>query len=868
MPPFQEPANPRFSSNGVLDIDLNVVQTEMTIQCGDVNYTGLTRTYNNQMPGPTLYVTAGDRLNITLHNQLPEDDPSCHEHKKNHPHCFNTTNLHTHGLHVSPESDPATSIASDNVHIEVKPGATQQYCIEIPRFHACGTYWYHAHKHGATALQLLNGLAGALIIGERPEERIVKDERPDLVWIVHEIVDDPVENIYDAVTPDGNVAFLVNGLCQPTLVVTAGQIQRWRFINATATHRGIVRLELRKVNAAGETDPNAGLPQSMYLIAVDGISFYGKKPQQHDGHDFGPGNRADFLIHLKDPGEYTVVAITSSVFPVETPHEQVLAYVQVNGPSAGDNLPSTLRIPDVRPHYLCPIQDHEVRDRPERPVVFSMIPEEFWATICPGIEKPDHEPHGPNGVYHAINCATFDNDRIDVTVALHTAETWKIDTQESHPFHVHVNPFQVVGEKIDASGPDVPENRMWRDTVVVPQQTPVSIRTRFLTYHGLFVSHCHILTHEDKGMMQNVKVVGNGVGPCQRSFTAKYSQGDPGIGIGGYDLASSADRVFAFDYKSSGKPDHLVLYRPGTGTIWILKKPRCVFTPIYAQGDPGIGIGGYDLASSADRAFAFDYNGKGNTDHLVLYRPGTGTIWILKQAGGVFTPVYAQGDPGSGIGGYDLASSADRAFAFDYNGKGSTDHLVLYRPGTGTIWILKRAGGVFTAVYAQGDPGTGIGGYDLASSADRAFAFDYDSSGKLDHLVLYRPGTGTIWILKNDGGAFTAVYAQGDPGAGIGGYDLASTADRAFAFDYDGSGKLDHLVLYRPGTGAIWILKNSGGAFTPVYAQGDPGSGVGGYDLASSADRVVAFDYDGSGKLDHLALYRPGTGTIWILGRT
>ena len=112
----------------------------------------------------------------------------------------------------------------------------------------------------------------------------------------------------------------------------------------------------------------------------------------------------------------------------------------------------------------------------------------------------------------------------------------------------------------------------------------------------------------------------------------------------------------------------------------------------------------------------------------------------------------------------------------------------------------------------------GIGGYDLRSTIDQAFAFDYDGSGKLDHPALYRPGTGTMWILKNSGGQFSPVYAQGDPGNGIGGYDLKSAADRAFAFDYDGSGKLDHLALYRPGTGTIWILKNSGGQFSPVYS--------------------------------------------------
>jgi hypothetical protein len=351
------------------------------------------------------------------------------------------------------------------------------------------------------------------------------------------------------------------------------------------------------------------------------------------------------------------------------------------------------------------------------------------------------------------------------------------------------------------------------------------------------------------------------------AFSPVYHQGDPGNGIGGYDLKSSADRVFSFDYDHSGKLDHLALYRPGTGTMWILKKSGATFTPVYHQGDPGNGIGGYDLKSGADRAFAFDYDHSGKMDHIALYRPGTGTMWILKNNGGTFTPVYHQGDPGNGIGGYDLKSGADRAFAFDYGHSGKMDHIALYRPGTGTMWILKNSGGTFTPVYHQGDPGNGIGGYDLKSAADRAFAFDYDHSGKMDHIALYRPGTGTMWILKNNGGTFTPVYHQGDPGNGIGGYDLKSGADQAMAFDYGGSGKQDHLALYRPGTGTIWILKNNGGTFTPVYNQGDPGQGIGGYDLKSTADMAFAFDYESSGKTNYLSLYRPHTGTIWILKR-
>src|SRR5580658_4338790 len=294
----------------------------------------------------------------------------------------------------------------------------------------------------------------------------------------------------------------------------------------------------------------------------------------------------------------------------------------------------------------------------------------------------------------------------------------------------------------------------------------------------------------------------------------------------------------------AGKFDHLALYRPGTGTIWILNNTAGSFAAVYRRGAPGDGIGGYDLESTADRAFAFDFDSSGNCDHLALYRPGTGTFWILRNPGSTnddWVPVFQQGDPGDGIGGYNLESTADLAFAFDFQSTGKLDHLVLYRPGTGTIWILQNDGGVFTPVFHQGAPGNGIGGYNLQSTADRIFAFDFDSSGKQDHLALSRPGTGTMWILKNGGGVFTPVFRQGDPGDGIGGYNLKSTADLAFAFDFQSTGKLDHMALYRPGTGTIWILKNTAGVFAPVFRQGDPGDGIGGYDLKSKADQVFAF---------------------------
>lgn len=324
-----------------------------------------------------------------------------------------------------------------------------------------------------------------------------------------------------------------------------------------------------------------------------------------------------------------------------------------------------------------------------------------------------------------------------------------------------------------------------------------------------------------------------------------------------------ADRSFAFDYDHSGKLDHIVLYHPGVGSIYILKNKNGTFDPVYLQGDPGVGIGGYSLNSSTDRIFAFDYDQSGKMDHLVLYNPGGNDCAILKNEKGIFSPVY-QG-AGVGIATYNFASKADRAFAFDNDHSGKMDHIAVYRPGTGTFWIIANTNGNFSAVYSQGDPGSGIGQYNLLGPYDSALAFDYDHSGKMDHIILYRPGSGIIWIIKHDGQDFLSVY-RSNSSFGIGGFDLLTTVDSVFAFDYESSGKQDYLAFYRPGTGIFEIMKHNGNdTFTPVYGGTVPAQGIGGYYLASSLDLAYAFDYRQTGRLDHIVLYRPSAGAIFIV---
>ena len=315
---------------------------------------------------------------------------------------------------------------------------------------------------------------------------------------------------------------------------------------------------------------------------------------------------------------------------------------------------------------------------------------------------------------------------------------------------------------------------------------------------------------------------------------------------------------------------------PGDGAARIARSEgNGLFTFPYVSGEDGAathGIAGYDFLSESDRAIAFDYDGDGDDD-LLLYRPGRGAASIVRaNSDGTFTSVYRVGDNGAaapnGIAGYDLLSAADRILAFDYDGDGDDD-LFLYRPGDGAAWVARSNGnGTFTAVYTVGDNGVaapnGIAGYDLLSVADKVLVFDHNGDGK-DDLFLYRPGSGVAKVAQSNGdGTFTAVHTTAN---GIAGYDLLSTADKAVVFNYNDDGK-DDLFLYRPGRGAASVVQSNGdGTFTAVRILGDNGAelpnGIAGYDLLSEADQVLAFDHDGDGK-DELFLYRPGRGAASV----
>jgi hypothetical protein len=289
------------------------------------------------------------------------------------------------------------------------------------------------------------------------------------------------------------------------------------------------------------------------------------------------------------------------------------------------------------------------------------------------------------------------------------------------------------------------------------------------------------------------------------------------IGIGGFDLTSTRDRALAFDYRSTGRQDHLVFYRPGSGTATVLEKAVGRYDlrlmPGLASEDE-IQSAGKDLIVVADvggvlRFRIFDREGqhrgyfKENLGHdEFLIEEKVQMLGELRdRLRGLWPPhVLARSEKDSVISA--VATIFGRNVSSFLGSDPDADRLE-----------------VFTPVFGRGSS-DGIGDYDLSFPDDRAIAFDLESRGNLDHLVLYRPGTGMIHIKKFERvSAFTRTirHVFTSASGGIGGYDLRSPNDQLVAFDYEGNGRLDHLVAYRAGQGICWVLRHEGDKFRPIY---------------------------------------------------
>ncbi len=454
-----------------------------------------TRSYGCKLCGPVIRVKPGDLLKIQLRNDIRRTEPDTpYKEGTNEPFGFNVTNLHTHGLNVSPEG------RSDNVFLEVGPQEHIDLCFDIHKGHTCGTFWYHAHKHGSVALQLAGGMAGVLIVDggmdEVPEiAAAMKDGREKILVfqqlpyrpVAGKVVEVLAQDVYanpdekDADIANGKLKTdtLINGEFKPTITMRPGEIQRWRCV-----HAGLESTLQLGLASKGTTNPADKDLLPLHEIAVDGLPL--GEIRESPSVELQPGYRSDFLVEApKTPGTYLLRSLPvgkARSFARKDQEQEFLATVKVEGDPVEMKLPKAKALEKYR-----------------LPCVWKVDKDTTTLKFLSVEGERDF----------SINGKTFDKNKFSIRPKMGTAEEWTLRSGGGlHPFHIHVNPFEVIGKDKDGK-----EQRTWRDTLLLSDlEGPVKVRMRFERYSGKTVLHCHNLRHEDQGMMAAIKIEGEGEG--------------------------------------------------------------------------------------------------------------------------------------------------------------------------------------------------------------------------------------------------------------------------------------------------------------------------------------------------------------------
>ncbi|MGF2039064.1 MAG: multicopper oxidase family protein [Nostoc sp. CmiVER01] len=505
----EEFANPESvsSQNGSLKVDLKVQYTDKeTTEIAGCKVK--LRSYNGKLVGPTLRVKPNDLISINLINTLPPEPKQ--EINMNKPHGFNTTNIHTHGLHVLSTGN------SDNVLKEMPPKETDtdpdpnyNIGVKLPANHPSGTFWYHPHKHGSTALQVSSGMVGAIIVegGGLDEIPAIKNAE-DKIFVFQQITYDTkgeIDESYNGFGMDLNQSAwslsgrqtTINGQIYPTIRIKPGEMQRWRFIHAGV--RDALNLSLRPVSISKRIRTQVKLHE----IAIDGIAL--GTIDSWSTLELEPGYRSDVLVQFPSPRnplvqEYELVDVATppekSLLGVPE-DEEVLAKVIVEGNPVKLNDDTNPELPGSK-KFLADLLKAKQKDAPPDITRIDGRQEVLFDIQLPNQFSDEKAPK------FMVNGTPFDiNDPNPITLQLKKADEWVLKSAfVNHPFHIHVNPFQYTRK--DPNGND---EVIWRDTLLVRQGKDEIIKSRYDSFLGKFVLHCHILDHEDQGMMKLVQII-------------------------------------------------------------------------------------------------------------------------------------------------------------------------------------------------------------------------------------------------------------------------------------------------------------------------------------------------------------------------
>ncbi|MEL6493397.1 MAG: multicopper oxidase family protein, partial [Cyanobacteria bacterium J06621_3] len=448
------------SESGLLRLDL--AAKPQTISIGDRPANLLT--YNGQLPGPLLEANPGDTVQLNFTNQLAQP-----------------TNLHFHGLHIPPTG------SGDDVFLEILPGEQHTYEFQIPSDHPAGTFWYHPHYHGLVAEQLFGGLAGLFIV------RGPLDDIPEIkaagesFLVLKDFAFDRQGNIPNP----GHMAQMrgrigdvltASGQVNPSLSVAPGGLLRLRLLNASSSRYFQLFLEAHE----------------LYLIATDGGAI--ATPISLSQLILAPGERAEVLVKGdQSPGEYRLLNQ-----PFNPARGQVGSGIMGDRMGGMMGSPSSSRTETVA--TLSYSKEAKSVPLPTQLIPVAALPEAQTTrqfTLNHGMGRGMAGGMG-GGMVFLINDQAFDHSRVDTQVQLGTIEDWEIINTGTmaHPFHVHVNKFQIISR----NGEPVPY-AAWKDVVSVSPGERVKLRMAFRDYAGKTVYHCHVLDHEDLGMMGTLEIL-------------------------------------------------------------------------------------------------------------------------------------------------------------------------------------------------------------------------------------------------------------------------------------------------------------------------------------------------------------------------
>ena len=440
------------------------------------------------------------------------------------PNCFhgdNTTNLHFHGSHASPQEP------QDFVLLELRPGAAPakageehgvhgqhskiayghyQYRVEPFGYtQPAGTHWYHPHKHGSVGLQVANGMAGAMVI-EGPfddwlkaQKLWVDDLAAEKVMVIQQLA--LGTNLFNQGRPR---QILTNGQLSPRITVKPGEIQRWRIVNATMSSQAMLSIKV---------DPRLILKQ----IAMDGIRFspvnYACQPLANfdpnkppatfpcnfntpiESITLAPGNRVDFLVQMpmkettqdepalrierqmvdiadEEMGQRMFLRQEDEEIAPGLPEPALFQVIVDDGIEGNDDEPKVLaagaptiptQLPAL-PDDIKPVTDAEARSPGPVTMTFEQVAAvggQVWPYTASPLAK------------FQISGRQYKGDCANVTTTLGSAKVWTVTnaTQLPHPFHIHTNPFALVtygGATLRPGGRPEP---IWMDTMPLPVAT-------------------------------------------------------------------------------------------------------------------------------------------------------------------------------------------------------------------------------------------------------------------------------------------------------------------------------------------------------------------------------------------------------------